>query len=47
MYDATHNQSFGLGLTAMNEVRKRIVSMTYDIMFFFYQWLHIQETFNI
>ena len=33
MCDATHSQSFGWGLTAVNEVRKRIVLILGDIFF--------------
>ena len=38
--DATHNKSFGLVFSAINELRKRIVNMTYDIIFYFYRWLY-------
>ena len=37
MSDATDNKSFGSGLTAINEVRKRIVYMTYEIILFFFR----------
>ena len=37
MIDATDNKSFGLGLTAINEVRKRIDYILDDIFVFFYQ----------
>ena len=40
MCDATHKKSFGSELTAINEVRMRIVYMTYDIIIFFYRWLY-------
>ena len=33
--NATHNKSFGLRITSMNEVRKDIVYMTYDIIILF------------
>ena len=33
MSDTSNNNSFGMGLTANNEVRKRIFYMTYDIFF--------------
>ena len=39
MCDATHNKSFGLVSTAINEVRKRIYSIPDDIFGFFYQYL--------
>ena len=42
MCDATHNNSFGSGVTAINKVCKRIVYMNYDIIVFFYQWLYSQ-----
>ena len=32
MSNATHNNSFGLGLTDINEFRKRIIYMTYEII---------------
>ena len=34
MWDATHNKSFGLGLTAINEVPKRI-DYILDEMYFY------------
>ena len=37
MSDATNNNSFGLGLTAINEVRKCIDYIIDDKYFFFYQ----------
>ena len=37
---ATGNKSFCLGLSAINDVRKSIVYMNYDIILFFYQWLY-------
>ena len=37
---ATQNKSFGLGLTAINEVRKRIYFILDDIYIFFYWWLY-------
>ena len=40
IWDVTHNKSFGLGWTAINEVRKRIVYMTYDIIVFFLLWMY-------
>ena len=40
MGDAADNKSFGSGLTAINESRKRIVYMTYDIICFFWGWLY-------
>ena len=40
MSDANHNKSFGLGLTDINEVSKRIVYIIYDIIVFFYRWLY-------
>ena len=40
MCEATHNRSFGLGLTDINEVRKRIVYLTYNIIDFFYRYLY-------
>ena len=37
----TYNKSFGLGLMAINEVHKRIVYMTHEIIFLlFYRWLY-------
>ena len=33
MRDATHHKPFGLGLTAVNEVRRRIVFIFDNIMF--------------
>ena len=35
MSDAAHNKSFGQGLTAINEVRKRIYNILDDIFVFF------------
>ena len=40
MSDATNNKSFGLGLTDINEVRKRIDYIVEDIYFFIYRWLY-------
>ena len=37
MSDVTGNKSFGLVLTAINELRKRIYYILDDIYFFFYQ----------
>ena len=39
MSNATDNKSFGSGLTAINEVSKRIAYITYDKMFSFCRWL--------
>ena len=38
--DETHNESFGLGLTAINKVPKGIVYMYYDIIVLFDQCLN-------
>ena len=44
MSDATNNNSFGLGLTAVNEVRKCIEYIIDDIFVFFYQtYLRIED----
>ena len=40
MIDATNNKSFGLGLTAINDVRKRIDYAFDDIFVFSYQLLY-------
>ena len=34
MWDANHNKSFGLGLTAINEVCKRIYDVLDDVFVF-------------
>ena len=36
MCDATNHESYGSGLTAVTEVRKRLVYMLDDIIVFFY-----------
>ena len=36
MWDATHNKSFGLGLTAINDVRKHIYYILDNIFVFLY-----------
>ena len=36
--DATHKKSFGLGLTGINEVRKRTDDILDDIFVFFKYW---------
>ena len=40
MSDVTDNKSFGLGLTAVNEIRKSIYFMLDGIFVFFYQWFY-------
>ena len=40
MSNGTDNKSFGSGLIAVNEVRKRMFYITYDIIVFFYLWLY-------
>ena len=40
MCDATHNKLFGSVWTDINEVRKRVFYMTYDIIILFYQCLY-------
>ena len=40
MSNVTNNKSFGLGLTAINEVHKRIYCMLDGIFVFFYQWFY-------
>ena len=37
---ATHKKSYGLLLTGINELRKRLVYITYGIIIFFYIWLY-------
>ena len=38
--DVTHNKSFGSVFAAISEVRKHVVYMTYNIIFFFYGFLY-------
>ena len=40
MSNATDNKSFGLELTDINEVQKRIDYILDDIYIFFYRWLY-------
>ena len=40
MCDATHDNSFGLVLTAINEVFKCIVYIVEDIIILFWRWLY-------
>ena len=40
MCDTTHNKSFGLGLTDINEMLKRIYYILDNIYILFYQWLY-------
>ena len=39
MFNATNNKSYGSGLTYLNEICKRIVSIIGDIIVFFYRWV--------
>ena len=38
MSNATDNKALGSGLTANNEVRKRIFYINHEIIVFFYRW---------
>ena len=47
MSDATHNKSFGSGLTAIIDVRKRINYILDNIFVFVYQWLNNVVVYDV